>query len=201
MKWDIEKFVVIIHGDIRADISLIENCWKGYNIIWSTWNNESISTDKKVIYNEIPKDSGVQNLMYQKVCIYNGLLEAKELGYERAIKWRTDQYLTNTKDFISILDPYSTNVLFWHNYQGGYYVDYFMEGNITDLLLIWNLDSYDYPYSEYATTKQILKNKIKINCIGKYITEKNDIIWVNRNPDKKLSSYNLDPTFQTVNIN
>lgn len=97
MKWDIDKFVVVVHGNIRIDPSIIENAWKGFNIIWSTWKDQDISTENKVIYNEYPSERGVQNLGYQRVSLWNGLLAAKELGYERAIKWRTDQYPTDAK--------------------------------------------------------------------------------------------------------
>lgn len=83
----------------------------------------------------------------------------------------------------------------------GYYVDYLMEGKIEDLMSIWNFETYNYVYSEYATTGQIIHNKVKINCIGSNLTEDNDIVWMNRSPDIRISSYNKDQSYQTMNIN
>lgn len=201
MKWDISKFVVIVHGNLRQDPKVIETAWEGFSIIWSIWKDQNIETVNTVVQSEYPENYGVQNLALQKVSLYEGLLKAKEMGYERAIKWRTDQYPTNANRFVELFDPSSVNLLFWHNFRNGYYVDYFMEGSIDDLISIWDFDTFDYPYSEYKTTDQIIKKGVKVNCIGKHLTLDNDVVWVNRHPDKKLSSYNSDQLFQTVNIN
>lgn len=202
MKWEYDDLVVILQGNVRVDTKLVESAWSGFHVIWSTWVDQKINTTNKVIYSEYPTLFGVGNIGLQKVSTYEGLLYAKEAGFKRAIKWRSDQYPTNAKKLSDIMDPNSLNLLYWHNHERGYYVDYFMEGDIDILLDIWNFNEFtNYPYSEYKTTQQIIQSKTNVHCIGDELNDDNDILWTGPNTEKRLSTYKFDGLFQSLNIN
>ena len=64
------KRCIIVQGPAYSNsIAQIRECWKGYDIIYSTWKGyEGLHTeDEIVIYSEIPHNNGIKNLNYQKV--------------------------------------------------------------------------------------------------------------------------------------
>jgi hypothetical protein len=196
--------VVVIQGPIRIDPKFMEKSIN-WDIIWSTWEGENVSTNFPVVYNKKPAIFGKQNVILQSTSTYNGVLKAKELGYKYVLKWRSDQYPTNFETFISFFNKNSTNVLFYNmSYYVGipYYVDYFSFSSVDDTLRIWDPDLYykdNFSFPEEKFTENILKFSKKINCVGQFLTEQNDIIWNRRGEVLKLSSYLKNSDFFVKN--
>ena len=104
---------VIIQGPTVCDnVSMNKQSWKGYPIIFSTWEGSDMScyqpTDL-IILNEYPEEKGVKNLNLQIISTLSGLYKAKELGFKRAIKWREDFYPTNPSELLKLFKPECIN--------------------------------------------------------------------------------------------
>lgn len=176
------KLAVIIQGP-SSHVSELKNAWQGYDIIWSTWDGEQSKYDinDNVIYNTLPVERGVQNIALQKTSTLNGILKAKELGYDRVLKWRSDLLPKNTKKLVNSFKRECLNFLAWHNY-GKYFVDYFVEGPITDVYKIWDVPTIIGPYAERITTDHIFSlNMSNINFILNDLNEDNEIYWIKYN--------------------
>lgn len=189
---------IIIQGP-SENINQIKKTWhQNQKIIFSTWIGEEnkYTNDDEVIFNEKPKNNGVGNLFYQQITTINGLKKAKNQGYKKAIKIRSDMICTNPNRFIELFTN-EINFFYWHDYNGGYLVDYFMGGNIEKLIELWSINEQkEYTFPEEALTdnfkeKQLFKSDYKF--IGKQINIENDIYWLKYN--KKLSSYSEDCSF------
>jgi hypothetical protein len=196
-----KDFVIVIQGPIKLEYKVIENKWEGFDLIWSTWENELIDSKYPTILNKPPNKPGIKNVYYQQKSTLAGLLKAKELGYSKCLKWRSDQYPTNANKLISLFDKDKINVLFWHNSQKGYYVDYFMYGDINKMISIWDFEINSYiSYPEEIITNQIYKNKIDVMCIGDRLTNQNNIIWEREGVKIDLSTYKYDKNFMLMKI-
>lgn len=177
------KRCIIVQGPAYSNsISQIRQCWKGWDIIYSTWKGyEGLHTeDEIVIYSTLPHSNGVKNLNYQKVSTLAGLNMAKELGYERALKWRSDMWTNNAEELLSkFTDGYNT--LFWVEHAGGYLSDYFMEDTVDNLLTLWDV------VPEGAHPERVLTDRIKelgwmarVNLLVSELNENMDIFWNTR---------------------
>lgn len=189
------KRAVIIQGPSNYVLELKE-AWKGIDIIWSTWVGEENKYTKNdiCIFSEIPKDKGTCNLALQKKSTLQGILKAKELGYDRVIKCRSDIIPINLSKFLLLFKD-NLNFTFWHTHRYGYFVDYIMEGETDDVLQCWSFLKTVGEYSEELLTNHILKNfpLEKFNFFGKNLNKDNDLFWIKRNI--KLSTYNTDSTY------
>lgn len=164
----------------QNSINQIKECWKGYDVIYSTWKGDEwmYSPDDMVIFSDIPKNPGVKNLLLQKESTIAGLKLAKELGYERALKWRSDMWTNNSDELIKLFHVDSYNTLCWVNHDGGYTTDYFMEDTIDNLLQVWDVNS-DECFPERVLTKRIesLGWMNRINYIISDLTPEVDVYW------------------------
>jgi hypothetical protein len=173
---------IIVQGNINPEwIPLVKKGFKDYPTIYSTWEG----TDRNlfdeldvVIYNPMP-EAGVKNLNLQRVSSLNGFLKAKEMGFKRVLKWRTDFYCPNTKEFLETFDRDCINFYSWHN--DGYITDFFMEGDIDEMIELFSFDNWNsVPYPERAFTDRLfqlgLDKKTAFNC--KKIFEPNDVKWI-----------------------
>lgn len=191
------KRVIIIQGP-STYVTRLKNAWSGYDIIWSTWVGDETHYDKDdiVIFNEKPLKNGVQNLGLQHKTTIEGVKKAKELGYDRVLKWRSDLEPKNTEKLLSLFDEDSLNFLAWHSVRGGYFIDYFIEGKTDYVYDSWDIKTFSGDYSEQITTKSILSKFNKFNFIGNKLNETNDIFWIKRNIN--LSTYNKFDEFKMV---
>jgi hypothetical protein len=138
------KRCIIVQGPTYSNsISQIRECWKGYDVIYSTWAGteglyEGLYTnDERVIYSPLPSTPGTYNMNYQKMSTIAGLELAKSMGYDRALKMRSDMWVKNPQGFFDKLtDGYNT--LFWYQ-PGAYLSDYWMEDTIDNLLTLWDV--------------------------------------------------------------
>jgi hypothetical protein len=174
------KRCIIVQGPAYSNsIAQIRECWKGYDIIYSTWKGyEGLHAEDEItIYSDIPHSNGIKNLNYQKVSTLAGLNMAKELGYDRALKWRSDMWTNNAEGLLSkFTDGYNT--LFWHEQNDGYLSDYWMEDTIDNLIKIWDIEPNG------AFPERVITNRIEqlglMNRVNLLISELNkdiDIFW------------------------
>lgn len=194
----VSDLAIVIQGESNY-VELLKSAFKGQNLIFSTWKGEEskYSNTDKVIYNTIPDNRGPCNLNLQKISTINGLLLAKQLGFKKALKIRSDLIPNNTLEFLKLLDNDYLNFLCWHGHEvypncTGYLVDFLMSGTIDDLLNIWNIEDMGWcVVPEIFLTSNVInnyKNINNINYILNNITESNDLFWIKNN--KNLSYFN-----------
>jgi hypothetical protein len=177
------KRCIVVQGPGYSNsIAQIRECWKGYDVIYSTWEgSEGLYTaDEIVIYKPLPKDKGTYNMNYQKVSTLAGLELAKSMGYDRALKIRSDMWTNNPSGlFDKFTDGYNT--LFWVEHRGGYLSDYFMEDTVDNLLTLWDVVP-EGTHPERVLTDRIMELgwKDRINLLVGELNEDVDIFWNTR---------------------
>jgi len=198
-----KDFVIVVQGG-SIHVEEIRKALKGFNVIFSTWEgNESKYLDSDiVVYNKIPTYTGPANLNLQKITTMSGLTKAKELGYKRALKLRSDLVPTNSNDFIKLLDNDYLNFLCWHSHEvypdcPGYLVDYLMSGKIDDLLVLWDIKDMSWcNVPEIHITQQYineLMDKVDVEYFLQELNEKNDLFWIKRGIN--LRTYQANKTY------
>ena len=206
-----DKLCLIIQGPSN-NVNIIKEKYKDCDIqiIFSTWEGEENKYDENdiVVFNKIPQERGVQNVMLQQLSTYNGLLKAKELGFKNAIKIRSDVYFTNLSYFLkNEIDCNKLNFLFFLNYHRingpdknidyyKYFCDYIQISSVDNLLKMWNFKYDICSYSEQLTTKHIFNTfkKEEISFIGNYLSKDCDIYWISRN--LYLSTLNSNKSYK-----
>jgi hypothetical protein len=174
------KGCVVVQGPTYPQwIQKVKESWVGYQIIFSTWDN----VDKKlydesdiVIYNPIPSQPGTKNLNLQKISTINGFLKAKELGWSRALKVRGDFTTTSADGFFSLFDRTKLNL---HGYWNGYINDFYMEGEIDDIITLFEVD-VNGNFPEWKLTKKLYEselNKKSVCIVNKLEWGQADIKW------------------------
>jgi hypothetical protein len=181
------KRCIIVQGPTYSNsISQIRECWKGYDIIYSTWAGteglyEGLYTkDEIVIYSPLPSTPGTYNMNYQKMSTIAGLQLAKSMGYDRALKMRSDMWVKNPQGFFDKLtDGYNT--LFWYQ-RGGYLSDYWMEDTIDNLLTLWDVVPEGHHPPERILTDRLIELGWldKVNLLVGELNEDVDIFWNTR---------------------
>lgn len=178
---------VVVQGPtLCEDVLNIKNYWNGMPIIFSTWEDSDkncYTKDDIVIYNKYPNQRGVKNLNLQKVSSLNGIFKAKELGYKRVIKWRQDFYPSNYNKLLNLFKKDSINFYAYMNHEHGYVTDYFMEGDVDDMISLFEIKNINVPYPEFAFTQRLFELKLdtKSNFICKDLNGENDIFWKSKN--------------------
>lgn len=187
-----DNFCIVVQGP-SSYVEAIRNAFNsiGIPIIFSAWINEQhlyLDSDI-VVFNEYPADRGIGNVNYQKVTTLAGLLKSKELGYTRALKFRSDMVPTNPKEFIKLFDNEKMNFFSWHyvpNAMGnvkGYMVDYFMSGLVDNLIKMWDFQPFSCVIPETMLTNSIIKHfdNQETNFVVGQLNEENDVHWVKYN--------------------
>ena len=174
------KGCVVVQGQTYPNyVDLVRKSWEGYQIIFSTWDTTDkayYKEDDIVIYNPVPSDKGVKNLNLQKISTINGFLKAKELGWDRALKSRSDFVTTTADGLFELFDRTKLNL---HGYWNGYINDFYMEGTIEDILTLFDVPAGG-PYPEWNLTKQLYDSGLnkKAHCIVNGLEfNKADIRW------------------------
>jgi hypothetical protein len=180
------KGCVVVQGPTYPQwITEVKESWVGYQVIYSTWDNADKSLYDEsdiVIYNPIPSDAGIKNLNLQKVSTINGFKKAKELGWNRALKVRSDFSTTSADGFFSLFDKDKLNLHAWwgpHEWWGSYITDFYMEGEITDIINLFEVDIH-WRYPEWHLTKKLYDsglNKKSVFVVEKLEYGQADIKW------------------------
>jgi hypothetical protein len=189
-----EDFCVVVTGESKF-VDEIKKSFKDSNIkiLFSTWvGSEDKYSDKDiVVFDNLPSYCGNGNINLQKISTLNGLLKAKELGYRRALKIRSDIIPTNSKSFLNLLNNEKINLLCWHQHfvgLNGYFVDYLMSGIIIDLIDIWkNVNINLHNVTEVMLTNSLINHLDNINYLLNDLNNDNDLFWLKYG--KKLSDY------------
>jgi len=188
-----DKICLIIQGP-SDHVNILKETYKNVNIqiIFSTWEGAESKYNENdiVIFNKIPHERGIQNVMLQQLSTYNGVLKAKELGFENAIKIRSDAYFNDLSLFLkNEIDYNKLNFLFWLDYYRTddsihykYFCDYIQISSVDNLLKMWDFKYEKCSYSEQLTTKHIFNTfkKEEISFIGNYLIKDCDIYWISR---------------------
>lgn len=198
-----KDFVIIVQGT-SVNVESLKESLQEYNVIYSTWKGEETkySTKDTVIFNELPNYFGPANLNLQKITTLNGLYKAKELGFKRALKLRSDILPTNINEFVKSLNNNSLNFLCWHCHEvypncPGYLIDYLMSGNIDDLIELWDIGDMTWcTVPEIHITQQYitkLMNRVKIEYFLPKLNSNSDLFWVKHGIN--LSSYQANTVY------
>ena len=197
------KTAIVIQGSTICDnIEKLKNDWKPFPIIFSTWEGEPTYCypDKNdvVVYSPRPEIVGVGNLNLQRISSLNGFIKAKELGYDRVVKWRYDLFPINCEELFKSFKSDCLNFLAFHHHNAGYLVDYFSEGNVDDMIELFTFSDFNVPHAEVAFTNRFIELGFdkKINFILKNLEkDKVDIYWQKYN--NYLSHYKNIEAFKT----
>ena len=198
-----DNLAIIIQGPSNY-VNQIKNSFIGYDLIFSTWSGSQSKYEitDVVIYNELPIYSGPSNMNLQKITTINGLLKAKELGYSKALKIRSDLIPNNINEFIKLLNNDKLNFLSWHYHEvydncPGYLIDYLMSGYIDDLIDLWDInDMSSCNVPEIILTQRYiskLMDKVDINYFLDGLSVNNDLFWLKNGIS--LKSYQVNNTY------
>lgn len=174
--------VIVVQGLATEElVQGIKESWKKFPIIFSTWEGVEqtiFHKEDEVLYNKYPHSSAPVNWPLQRLSTLNGLLRAKELGYSRAVKWRVDFQTNNGKELVKLFEKDYINFYAYMDHMGGYFTDFFMEGDIDDLIQIFSTESTG-GFPERILTDRIkeigLEKRSKFIC--KKLTPEVDIFW------------------------
>jgi hypothetical protein len=184
-----EDICIVVQGPtICEDVQNLKDCWKGFTIIFSTWedaNKSCYSDNDIVIYNKYPANRGPQNLNLQRISSLNGFVRADSMGFKRVLKWRSDLKTNNGVELIKLFDENSINCYAFIHHKDGYLNDLFMEGDTDEMINLFSIPSNELapPYPEFAFTKRLYKLGFnsKINFIyKKLVKDEVDIFWRSR---------------------
>jgi hypothetical protein len=150
------KGCVVVQGPTYSQwITKVKESWVGYQVIFSTWDSADKSLYDEsdiVIYNPHPALAGIKNLNYQKVSTINGVIKAKELGWDRVLKVRSDFSTTTADGLFKLFDKTKLNLHgYWHL---GYISDFFMEGEVDDILKLFDV-CINGRFPEWHLTRQL----------------------------------------------
>ncbi len=176
------KGCVVVQGKTDPEaLPKIKEKWSGYCLIFSTWmgDEEYYTNDDIVLFNEIPDNTGVANLNLQKITTWNGLTLARKMGWEKALKWRSDMWPTDGDSIWRTFSDNGLNFFCWHDYNGGYVTDYFVYGNCEDIIGIYDIENFNDRFPEWHITER-LKNlglHVGAKCMGNRLHSNIDIFW------------------------
>lgn len=193
-------FVIVVQGP-TSYLPVMKTIFKKYNVIYSTWTGEEHKYDYNdiAVFSKIPSYKGPANMNLQKISTLAGLEKGKELGYERALKLRSDLMPTNIEALMKMLDNQDLNFLCWHYHEvypscPGYLVDYLMSGRIDDLFILWNIDDMEKCLvPEINLTNQYinkLMSTVNISYFLDSLSPNNDLYWIKH--ELMLSSYKVN---------
>lgn len=176
--------VVVIQGPTHCDIiERIKKGWGNIPIIFSTWEGQPkfcYSDDDIVVYNKKPADVGVGNLNMQVISSMGGFLKAKELGYKRVVKWRSDLIPNDGVGLLNLFEKDCFNFYSFLDDRDGYLADFFMEGELDEMINLFTIDNLYPLHAEVAFTNRMFELGLdkKANFICKKLSENGvDIFW------------------------
>lgn len=181
------KGCVVIQGPInKTALPKIREGFKGYQLIFSTWEGvhaDDFYDNETLVISKQPSDTGPKNINLQAVSTINGFQHAKNLGWNRALKWRSDMWCDDGDKLFGLFKN-GLNFYSWaHHGSVSYVTDYFMEGQVDEVMNLFYTGYNDIPYPEWCVTKNLYDSGLnkKAGCIGMEFTIGNDVYWEGRN--------------------
>lgn len=177
------KRCIVIQGPTNSN-HVLENkkCWNSFPIIFSTWINSDKSAydlnNDIVLFNKYPLHCGVANWEYQRISTLNGLKKAKELGFKRALKWRSDFKTNNGYKLLELFELDKINFYAFIKHRDGYVADFFVEGDIDELINLFDTEK-NGTYPEQILTNRLYELNLnkKSNFICKLLNDDADVYW------------------------
>ncbi len=135
------------------------------DIIFSTWHPATWATANKfpnTLINNPPTNPGYGNSNLQFRGTEIGCRYAKKLGYDYVLKIRSDLLIPDYKKLLSLLtDVPRLSSLAYHNWSGGYLIDYIIGGPVDLLIDIYKDDtSTSSDFSERQLFDRIKSRRI-----------------------------------------
>jgi hypothetical protein len=160
-KENLPPLAIVMQGPVMNDydftfetIKIYKKHFQNTSIILSTWEGEKIPSDceaDEIILSKKPDYTGYWNINLQIESSKNGMKLAKDLGFEYAVKTRTDQrmYAVNIKKYLfNLIKVFPTRSAFQKYRLVGfsfdaskhlrYISDMFMFGHIEDMTMFWS---------------------------------------------------------------
>jgi hypothetical protein len=177
----VNNICVVVQG--RTEVEFVKVLKERFNIplIFSTWENsdkKAYSETDIVLYNQYPSNRGFHNFQLQRISSLNGFIKAKELGFKRVIKWRCDLEPNNSDELLKLFEPNYINFYAFINHNDGYLADFFMEGDVDDMIELFTIDG-NPSYPEFGFTKRMYQLGFdkKINFILNKLNNDNNILF------------------------
>jgi hypothetical protein len=182
------KGCVVVQGPINIEaLPKIKECFRGYQLIHSCWEGNDTSLFDEtdiVLINKIPNDSGPGNYLFQRENTLRGLDKAEELGWTRALKWRSDMWCTNVDGLWDMFESDKLNLYYWVEHISGYITDFFMEGDISDIKTLFSSEvpNYRYKHTEFILTLMLFTTGLyrKTVFMGSKLNPNCDVYWAKR---------------------
>ena len=182
------KGCVVVQGPINIEaLPKIKECFRGYQLIHSCWEGNDTSLFDEtdiVLINKIPNDSGPGNYLFQRENTLKGLDKAEELGWARALKWRSDMWCTNVDGLWDMFESDKLNLYYWVEHISGYITDFFMEGDISDIKTLFSSEvpNYRYKHTEFILTLMLFTTDLyrKTVFMGSKLNPNCDVYWAKR---------------------
>lgn len=242
------KVSIIIQGPIcykdnftYETIKLYKKIYNQSNIILSTWKNEELNykfeefkkLDIDIVLSDVPEFGGYFNDIYQLKSTYEGLKLAVDKDVKYAIKTRTDFRFCSPMNFIlliKLIERYSIGdnnrnqnnrlVIFPPFFKPYYISDFFMFGELNDMLKFWSTEipflkedeersaeiKYCKRFEDYVGVKQIdsVEEYIELICDNYIVVDNSmlDYIWFKYNhiENSRVNMYDkLNYTFWLAN--
>ena len=167
---------IVVQGPTNPERSPRDLGWEN-NVIYSTWkgSEEFYKKTETVVFSDTPSFPGISNWMYQKKSTLAGLYLAREMGFDRALKWRSDFKVKNPELFLSLFED-KINFYAWHDHCGGYLIDYFIEGGVSDLINLFE-NSKDDKFPEKNLTDSFFELRLEAAFILPKLKEA-DAFWI-----------------------
>jgi hypothetical protein len=199
------KGCIVVQGPTNPNVlPKIKECWTGYQLIFSTWEGshpELYDSDDIVVWNKFTDFSGTSNLNRQKITTWNGMALAEKMGWDWALKWRSDMWCYGADLIWHAMDKDSFNILSWNTESGGYIQDYIMGGKPSEVISLFDTE-LEGPFAEFMLTRKLYESDLhkKTKCFGRVLNDRFcDIGWWKKNiggHDLWLSTYNGHPHFK-----
>lgn len=168
-----------------------KQAWEDFreHCIFSTWKGSQTKYESSdnVVFNALPTFSGAGNLNYQMHTTLQGLKVAKSMGYNRALKIRSDLVPNNAKKFLEVINNQKLNFLCWHAHKvhpkfSGYLVDYLMSGDIDQLIRLWDIKVSLCNVAQIMLTYNCIKycDYSNITYFLTSLTDNNNLFWLKK---------------------
>ena len=105
------------------------------DVIFSTWKDSKSNFPLTVKSNK-PSNPGYGNSALQFYGTYRGALYARELGCTHVVKIRSDFIISPIDKFLELIDEDRLSFLAYHNWSGGYLIDYIIGGPVDTIMSI-----------------------------------------------------------------
>lgn len=144
--------------------------------LFSSWKEDGTNKFKNKLELTKPTNPGFGNSNLQFYGSRAGCLKAKELGFDYVLKVRSDLIISNYELLLKTIDKENISTLAYHNYDGGYIVDYVLGGPIDLMSSIWDHDtSNDHTFSERSLMNRIAHHSNKVTKFNYLIPLMNDL--------------------------